>query len=155
MRTLLNIIIILVISSAVLIFGIQREKKTSAVYSLGLNEQQQKIVLLEKDVRFLKQQFDEQKNILAGEKNKRQQLEKENKIFKSAVFDINTRMDVINQDMKGWLKDYIAVLAGIDKRTAVSEKQLKDLWEKLNSENIADLNYKILTLQAAVDKIIK
>jgi chromosome segregation ATPase len=107
------------------------------VISYVIANQQQRIVLLEQDSQNLKQQ-------LSSEKNKMRQVE-------SAGKDVGTKVETLSQEMKEWLKQYVAVLAKIEQRTAASESKIQDLQDKVASQDIPAINEKIQSLQATVD----
>jgi peptidoglycan hydrolase CwlO-like protein len=110
------------------------------VISYVIANQQQRIVLLEQDSQNLKQQ-------LSSQKNKMQQVE-------TAGKDVGAKVETLSQEMKEWLKQYVAVLAKIEQRTAASETKIQDLQEKVDSQNIPGINEKIQSLQATVDGLV-
>jgi len=108
---------------------------------------------LNKDLESLRGQVKEQKDALLQEADKRQQLESEGKNVQASLVDVKAEADAIKQDMKGWQKDYVGVLAQLDKGIDNVQGQIKALHNSLNSLNIPDLNQKIDSLQLEVQKI--
>ena len=129
--------------------------------------QQDQIERISKDLEDARQQIKGQKDALSGQKDaladqkdsllqeiqKRQQVENEAKGLQTSLVDIKAEADAIKQDMKGWQKDYVGVLAQLDKGIDNIQEQIKGLHDNLNSYNIPDLNQKISSLQSQVDKI--
>jgi len=91
-----------------------------------------------------------QGNLLILEKAKRIYLEGENKNIKELV---GQKLGIISQSMKDWQRDFVGVINDVQKKTAASQEQIKDLSDRVDSINISDINYKLISLQAAIDKM--
>ena len=67
--------------------------------------------------------------------------------------DITAQVDAIKQDMKGWQKDYVGVLADLEKKMDTSQQEIKDLESNLTALNIPELKKNINTLKAELEKL--
>lgn len=114
------------------------------VVSYIVANQQQRIILLEQESQTLKLQLNNDRDTLEAQKNKMKEVE-------TAGKDVSIKVETLSQEMKEWLKQYVAVLAKIEQRTAVSEEKIQSLQEKVDSQNIPAINEKMQSLQAAVD----
>jgi uncharacterized small protein (DUF1192 family) len=150
------IVVALVALNAVLYMSDHQQKKTleliaqkQSAESEGrlkqMSEQKEYIAQLQKDLSRLKQQFNEQKQVLVEEQSKRQDVENQNKTMKTLV---SQQINTIDQNMKKWQKDYVAALAELDQETRGSTEQIKDLEKKINPQKMAEINNRILSLQA-------
>jgi len=122
--------------------------------------QQDQTESLKKELENARQQIQGQKEALADQRDsllqetqKRQQVENESKSVQTSLVDIKAEADAIKEDMKGWQKDYVVVLAQLEKGVNGIQDQIKGLHDNLNSLNIPALDQKINTLQAEVEKI--
>ena len=94
-----------------------------------------------------------QKDALLQEAEKRQQMESESKGIQNALVDIKAEADAIKQDMKGWQKDYVSVLAQLDKKMDDSQVETKSIETNLVALNIPELKENIKSLKVDIDKI--
>ena len=94
-----------------------------------------------------------QKDALLQEAEKRQQMESESKGIQNALVDIKAEADAIKQDMKGWQKDYVSVLAQLDKKMDDSQVETKSIETNLVALNIPELKENIDSLKADIEKI--
>ena len=145
---------------------IKQQQVESQANSGKFKSQQDQIERLGKDLEDAQQQIKDQNDALAQEKDalanqkdalihevqKRQQIENTNKNIQTSLVDIKAEADAIKQDMKGWQKDYVSVLAELENGINNIQDQIKILHESINSLNISGLNQKISSLQDAVEK---
>ncbi len=122
--------------------------------------QQEQIESLGKDLDRDQQQIKDQKDALADQKNallketeKRQQIENEGKNIQISLVDIKAEADAIKQEMKEWQKDYVSVLAELEKKMSDSQGEIKSLDNNLVSLNIPELKANINSLKADIEKI--
>jgi len=130
-------------------FSIQRQ--TIADFQKDLLDQKKELDLQKKQLDLLDKRLAGQGNLLTLEKEKRIYLESENKNIKELV---GQKLGIISQSMKDWQKDFVGVIADVQNKTAASQGQIKDLSDKLDSINISEINYKLISLQATVDKMV-
>jgi len=76
--------------------------------------------------------------------------DEENKNIQTSLVDIQAEADAIKQDMKGWQKDYVVVLAQIEKKIDESRQEIKGVQESINALK-ADID-KITPAQPLKDK---
>jgi len=89
--------------------------------------QQDQIERINKDLDDARQQIKDQKDALLQEVEKRQQVEDESKSIQASLVDIKAEADAIKQDMKGWQKDYVSVLAELEKKMDDSQENINSL----------------------------
>jgi len=128
-----------------------------SVQSQTIANFQKDLLDLKREADFQKKQLELQGKELTGqvgaltlEREKRIYLESENKNIKELV---GQRLGIISQSMKDWQKDFVGVINDVQKKESVSQEKIKDLSDSLDSINISEVNYKIISLQAAIDKI--
>lgn len=121
------------------------QKADAQVVSNRFKDQQQEIVRLREDledttrqIKDLNDALSRQKDSLLQEIEKRQQIENESRNIRTSVVDLRAEADAIKQDMKGWQKDYVAVLAQLEKKIEDSGHALKQ---------------NIVSLQTAIEKM--
>jgi len=90
-------------------------------------DQQDQIERLSKDLENAQQQIKDQNDALLQEVEKRQQVEDESKSIQISLVDTKAEADAIKQDMKGWQKDYVTVLAELEKKMDDSQENIKSL----------------------------
>ena len=95
----------------------------------------------------------DQKSSLLQEVEKRSQLEDDSKGIQTSLVDIKAEADAMKEDMKGWQKDYVAVLAQLEKGVNNIQVQIKSLHDNIDADDIPDISQKLNSLQAEVDKI--
>jgi chromosome segregation ATPase len=122
--------------------------------------QQDQIERISKDLDDVRQQIKDQNDSIANQKDallqeaeKRQQIESENKSIQISLVDIKAETDAIKQDIKGWQKDYVSVLAELEKKMDNSQGEIKSVEDNLVSLNIPELKENIKSLKADVEKI--
>jgi len=94
-----------------------------------------------------------QKDALLQEVEKRQKMENESKSIQISLVDIKAEADAMKQDMKVWQKDYVSVLAELDKKMDDSQDAIKTLDNNLTALNIPELKENIKSLKVDIDKI--
>ena len=100
-----------------------------------------------------KSALDDQKEAFLQEVEKRQQVDNESKGIQTSLVDIKAETDAIKQDMKGWQKDYVSVLAELEKKMDDSQDEIKGLENNLMALNIPELKENINSLKADIEKI--
>ena len=100
--------------------------------------QQQQIESLRRDLDDARQQIKNQND--------------ENKSIQTSLVDIEAEADAIKQDMKGWQKDYVTVLAKLEKKMEDSQSETKGLEENLAALNIPELKEDINSLKTEIEK---
>ncbi len=123
--------------------------------------QQDQIERIGKDLEDSEQQIKDQKDQLSAQNDaflqevaKRQQVENENKAVQTSLIDIKAEADAIKQDMKGWQKDYVSVLAELEKKMDDSQAETKNFENGLTALNIPELKENINSLKAEIQKMI-
>ena len=96
------------------------------------------------------QKLSDQDSILKLEKEKRLYLERENNKMKDLV---GQKLGIISQSMEDWKKDFVGALNDAQKKTGASQEEINELSDKVRAINISEINYKLISLQAAIDKI--
>lgn len=74
-----------------------------------------------------------QKDALLQEVQKRQQIENESKSVQISLVDIKAEADAIKQDIKGWQKDYVSILAELEKKMDDSQGEIKSVKDDLDA----------------------
>ena len=87
------------------------------------------------------------------EVEKRQQNENDGKNIQTSLVDIKAETDAIKQDMKGWQKDYVSVLAVLEKKMDNAQYEIKSFETNLTALNIPELKENINSLKADIEKI--
>ena len=88
-----------------------------------------------------------QKDALLQEAEKRQQIENESKGIHNSLVDIKAETDAIKQDMKEWQRDYVTVLAELEKKMDESQDEIKSFEDNLTALNIPELKENIKSLK--------
>jgi chromosome segregation ATPase len=141
--------------------------KEQQVYDKRFKYEQEQIEGISRDLQAALQQIKDQSDSLADQKEalatqkdalfqeieKRQQIADENKNIQSSLVDARAEADAIKQDVKGWQKDYVTVLADLGKKADDSQAEIKSLQDKLAALNIPELKNSIDSLKADVEKI--
>jgi chromosome segregation ATPase len=149
-------LIILMIGFIVLFFVAQLYN----IYKQQKNEitvmsDQQKVEALVNSHRFKYQQDqieDLKKNLEdAGQQIKEQKDESQG--LQTSLVDIKAEADAIKQEMKKWQKDYVAVLAELEKKMDDAQLKIKNLEVNLADLHIPELREDINSLKADVEKI--
>ena len=178
-KALIVIIVLLAIAFDVLLYNLC-EKQRSQMDTIGkqqklegqLNDnkfkyQQEQIERISNDLLNIEQQIRNQNDSLAQQKDaltaqkdallqeieKRQQIENESKSVQVSLVDIKAEADAIKQDIKGWQKDYVSVLAQFEKKMDDSQAEIKSVKDNLDSLNIPELKDNINSLKADIEKI--
>ena len=73
--------------------------------------------------------------------------------IQTSLIDIKAEADAIKQDMKGWQKDYVSVLAELEKKTDDSRAETKVFENNLMALNIPELKDNINSLKALIEKM--
>ena len=179
-KALIVIIVLLAIAFDVLLYNLC-EKQRSQMDTIGkqqklegqLNDnkfkyQQEQIERISNDLLNIEQQIRNQNDSLAQQKDaltaqkdallqeieKRQQIENESKSVQVSLVDIKAEADAIKQDIKGWQKDYVSVLAQFEKKMDDSQAEIKSVKDNLDSLNIPELKGNINSLKTDVEKFI-
>jgi hypothetical protein len=97
--------------------------------------------------------LDDQNNSLIQEAQKRQQVEDDSKNVQTSLVDIKAEADAIKQDMKTWQKDYVSVLAELEKKMDASETETKALETNLMALNIPELKESIGSLRVEIEEM--
>jgi chromosome segregation ATPase len=120
--------------------------------------QSDQIERLSKNLEDAQQQINEQKDGLTAQKDalleeveKRQLVANESKAVQTSLIDIKAEADAMKQDMKGWQKDYVSILAQLEKGNETIQGQIKSLHDNIDSFDIPEINQKINSLQAEVE----
>ena len=137
------------------------QKIDSQVSSNKFKYQQEQIEHLSKDLESAQQQIKDQndalyltkKDAFLQEVEKRHQIENESKSIQTSLVDIKAESDAIKQDMKGWQKDYVTVLAELEKKMDDSQDEIKSLEDNLTALNIPELKENINSLKADIEKM--
>ena len=129
-------------------FSIQRQN--IADFQKDLLDQKKELDLQKNQLDLQGKRLANQGNLLILEKARRIYLEGENKNIKELV---GQKLGIISQSMKDWQRDFVGVINDVQKKTAASQEQIKDLSDRVDSINISDINYKLISLQAAIDKM--
>jgi len=132
-------------------FKYQEDRIENLIKDLG--DAQQQIKDQEDALNQQKEAIADQKDALAQESEKRQQIEDHDKGIQKSLVDITAQVDAIKQDMKGWQKDYVGVLADLEKKMDTSQQEIKDLESNLTALNIPELKKNINTLKAELEKL--
>ena len=124
--------------------------------------QQEQIERITKNLENLEQQIKDQndsliaqKDALLGEVEKRQQVESENKSVQISLVDIKAEADALKQDMKGWQKDYVTVLAELEKKMDDSQAEITSVKNNLDALNIPELEKSINLLKTDIEKMMR
>ena len=111
---------------------------------------------LEDSLQMIRDQKDalaDQKDALVQEAEKRQQVENASRDVQTSLVDIKAEADAIKQEMKGWQKDYVGVLADLEKKMDSSQEETKALETNLTALDIPDLKENINSLKADIEKM--
>ena len=92
-----------------------------------------------------------QRDALLQEVGKRKLVEDQFKTLQSTLTTIETQADSIKQEMVGWQKDYVAVLADVEKKVDLSRWDIKNFQDNLTALNIPELRDSIASLRAQVE----
>lgn len=103
-----------------------QQQVESQVENNKFKYQQGQIEHLNQDLDAVQQQFREQKVALADQKD-------EDKNIQTSLVDIKAEADAIKQDMKKWQKDYVSVLAQLEKKMDDSQNEIKGVKDDLDS----------------------
>lgn len=123
-----------------------QQKIEAQVNTNKFKYQQDQIEHLSKDLEDAQQQIKNQDDALADQKE-------ESKNTQTSLVDIKAEADAIKQAMKGWQKDYVSVLAQLEKKMDVSQDEIKSLENNLAALNIPELKENIKSLKADIEKI--
>lgn len=129
---------------------VQRQHLESEASRQQLADQRKHASALEMDLFKLKLQLEDQQALLEAEKDKRKDIEAD---YQQRKETIKQQIDQINQSMKQWQKDYTAALAELDEETRGSKDIIKNLEQKFDPQKIAEMNDKLLALQATMARI--
>jgi len=129
---------------------VQRQHLESEASRQQLADQRKHASALEMDLFKLKLQLEDQQALLEAEKDKRKDIEAD---YQQRKETIKQQIDQINQSMKQWQKDYTAALAELDEETRGSKDIIKNLEQKFYPQKIAEMNDKLLALQATMARI--
>lgn len=121
--------------------------------SKDLEDAQKQLTSHEDLINTQKDALADQKEALLQEVQKRQQVENDGKTIQSSLIDIKAQADAIKQDMKTWQKDYVAVLAQLEKKMDASQAETKSVEDNLVALNIPELKSNISSLKADIEKM--
>lgn len=107
--------------------------------------QQDQIEHLSQDLEEVHQQIKDQKEALLAEIEKRKEVENEGKDVQNSLVDIKAEADAIKQYVQGWQKDYVTVLAQLEKKMGDSQDEIKNLE--------ASITASINSLKADIEKM--
>ncbi len=108
--------------------------------------QQDTIERLSRDLDDARQQIKEQKGVLSAQND-------DNKSIQTSLMDLKAEADAIKEDMKGWQKDYVGVLAELNKKMDDTQNHTKNLEDSLTALNLPELKGNIQSLKAAIEKL--
>lgn len=108
---------------------------------------------VQQQVKNQKEDLAAQKDALLQEAEKRHTVENTSKSIQTSLVDIEAEADAIKQGMKSWQKDYVSVLAELDKKIDDSQVETKNIETNLVALNIPELKENINTLKTDVEKI--
>jgi uncharacterized phage infection (PIP) family protein YhgE len=107
--------------------------------------QQDKLDKLAKDLEDAQRQIREQDDYLSNQKD-------EDKNVQTTLVDIKAEADAIKQEMKGWQKDYVSVLAELEKKMDSSQDEIKKVDDTLIDLNIPELKDNINSLKSELER---
>ncbi len=124
-----------------------QQKMDAQVNSNKFKYQEDQMANLNKDLEDAQQQIKTQNDALTDEKDalaaqkdallqeveKRQQVANESKSIQTSLVDIKAEADAIKQDMKEWQRDYVSVLAELEKKMDDSQAEIKSVNDNVNS----------------------
>jgi chromosome segregation ATPase len=123
--------------------------------------EQEELSRLHQSLQDLQIQISDQKTALADQQSallaeieKRRQMENDNKSVQTSLIDIKAEADAIKEDMKTWQKDYVGVLAQLEKKMDASQQEIQDFESNLTALNIPELKENIDSLKQAVNQAI-
>lgn len=93
-----------------------------------------------------------QKDAILQEAEKTKQVENDSKYIQTSLIDTKAEADAIKQEMKGWQKDYVSILAQLDKKTKQSMYEINALEKNLMALNIPELKRNISSLKEDLEK---
>jgi septation ring formation regulator EzrA len=112
----------------------KQQQIESQINSNKFKYQRDQIERLSKDLEDARQQIKGQKGALSDQKDallqeaeKRQQVENTGKSIQISLVDIKAEADAIKQDIKGWQKDYVSVLAEFAQKMDDVQKNINSL----------------------------
>ena len=108
--------------------------------------QQDTIERLSRDLDDARQQIKEQKGVLSAQND-------DNKSIQTSLMDLKAEADAIKEDMKGWQKDYVGVLAELNKKMDDTQNHTKNLEDSLTALNLPELKGNIQSLKAVIEKL--
>jgi len=108
--------------------------------------QQDQIDRATKDLENARQQIKSQNDALVDQRDQSRSVQ-------TSLIDIKAESDAIKQDMKGWQKDYVSILAQLERKIDDSQDEIKGFENNLNSLNIPELKASINSLKADIEKI--
>ena len=108
--------------------------------------QQDQIDRVSKDLDLARQQIKSQSDALADQRG-------ESRNVQTSLVDIKAESDAIKQDMKGWQKDYVSILAQLEKKMDDSQDEIKGFENNLNGLDIPALKASINSLKADIEKV--
>jgi len=114
--------------------------------------EQEQMERLSKDLEDSNQKVKDQKDALLQEIQKRQQIENDSKMVQISLVDMKAQADAIKQDMMGWQKDYVSVLAQLEKKLDDSQDEIRSVKASLDTINIPELKNDIKSLKADIEK---
>jgi predicted nucleic acid-binding Zn-ribbon protein len=138
-------IIILIIGIIVITINVRlyifckQQKAESQINSNKFKYQQDQIERIGKDLEDVRQQIKDQKDT--------------GKNIQTSLVDFKAEADATKQDMKIWQKDYVSVLAGLEKKMDDSQDEIKSLESNLVALNIPELKKNLNTLEADLEKV--
>jgi len=127
-----------------------------------LKGQEDQMDHLSKDLDDAKEQVKDQKDALSAQKDaflqevhKRQEVEDSTKGVQASLTDIKAETDVIKEQMKAWQKDYVNVLAQLEKKMDDTQYEIKAFETNLKALNISELKSDISSIKNDIAKMAK
>ena len=178
-RVIIGIIAVAVIAFNVLLYTYCKQQRTelnsvrdkqdveAEFNSNKFKFQQEEIERISKDLEMAQQQIKDHNDALAAQKDdlgaqkdallqeteKREQMENESKSIQKSLVGIMAETDAIKDNMKGWQKDYVSVLAALEKKMDDSQYEMKAFENNLVALNIPELKRNINSIKSDIEKL--
>ena len=123
-----------------------QQKMEAQVNSNKFKYQQDQIERLNKDLEASNGRIKDQQDAITAQKDAGRDIQ-------TSLIDIKAEADAIKQDMKSWQKDYVSVLAELEKKIDGSKEETKILESNLDALNIPGLKENINSLKADIEKM--
>ncbi|MBF0511498.1 MAG: hypothetical protein HQL13_04125 [Candidatus Omnitrophica bacterium] len=100
-----------------------------------------------------KEMADNQREALIQAVERSQQVDSTNKALQRSITDLKAEADALKAGMKSWQKDYVDVLAQLQKGVNNIQDDTSNLRQNINAINVAQINQEINSLQERVNKL--